>query len=204
MCLNLEQTVLKIIFSTDNSYCCSTFKGYKHCLFCPLCQALMCWIRHGWKQIGFQQVYIIWIVPGHNKQRQQTSFFVMTKRFLQNVFEKSRQIDGSALGSSFASFQTRYLLLCRGNDCNFLWLKSGKVDFLPLSDGKQTCICFTVLLYINGKSQSQIVSSKKMSEGKITSRIEKTFENNFFFRFDYFYTNKKKHFHKNINEIMLK
>ena len=115
--------------------------------------------------------------------------------FLPNVFEKSRQIDGSALSSSFASFQTRYLLLCRGNDCNFLWLKSGKVDFLPLSDGKQTCICFTVLFYINGKSQKLIESSNKMSEGKITSRmnssqLEKTFKKYYSNRL--FLNNKKK------------
>ena len=117
-------------------------------------------------------MYIIWIVPGHNKQRQQTSFFVMTKHFFAKTYLKNLvKLTGSAFSSSFASFQTRYLLLCRGNDCNFLWLKSGKVDFLPLSDGEQTCICFTVLFYINGKSQKLRESLNRMSEGKITSRI---------------------------------
>ena len=136
-----------------------------------------------------------------NKHHFSSWLSVFCKTYLKNLVKLTGQ---QQLCFFSKGKRVTYLLLWRGNDCNFLWLKSGKVDFLPLSDGKQTCICFTVLLYINGKSQSQIVSSKKMSEGKITSRIEKTFENNFFFRFDYFYTNKKKHFHKKINEIMLK
>ena len=154
-------------------------------------------------------MYIIWIVPGHNKQRQQTSFFVMTKHFFAKTYLKNLvKLTGSAFSSSFASFQTRYLLLWRGNDCNFLWLKSGKVDFLTLSDGEQTCICFTVLFYINGKSQKLIESSNRMSEGKITSRInssqlKKHLKN--IIPIDYVFLNNNKNFRvENFLKIMLK
>ena len=129
-------------------------------------------------------MYIIWIVPGHNKQRQQTSFFVMTKRFFAKRIWKISSNWRVSTQQQLCFFSNALLTFVSlfGNDCNFLWLKSGKVDFLPLSDGKLTCICFTVLFYINGKSQKLIESSNRMSEGKITSRInssqlEKTFKN---------------------------
>ena len=118
-------------------------------------------------------MYIIWIVPGHNKQRQQTSFFVMTKRFFAKRIWKISSNWRVSTQQQLCFFSNALLTFVKRqcNDCNFLWLKSGKVDFLPLSDGKQTCICFTVLFYINGKSQKLIESSNKMSEGKRTSGI---------------------------------
>ena len=66
----------------------------------------MCWIRPGWEQIGFEQVYI-WIVPGHSPNKlvsctpptnsnNKHHFSPWLSSFFTNVFEKSRQIDGSA------------------------------------------------------------------------------------------------------------
>ena len=127
-------------------------------------------------------MYIIWIVPGHNKQRQQTSFFVMTKRFFaKRIWKISSNWRGQHSAAALLLFKRVTYFCEEAMIAIFFDWKVEKLTFCLLSDGEQTCICFTVLFYINGKSQKLIESSNKMSEGKTTSRInssqlEKTFK----------------------------